>query len=120
MFLGMIGRFRINKRWNKNKRIKLFSSVNGNSGQCLNVNLQTIHLFNHKFQNLTSRETLTKQKKQAEAAAARKRKAGLGGGTCNKKVFEDLERRADEEAARSVIVQCMLTRFDHGDENMYW
>ena len=60
-----------------------------------------------KFQNLTSRETLTKQKKQAEAAAARKRKAGLGGGTCNKKVFEDLERRADEEAARSVTFHCL-------------
>ena len=53
----------------------------------------------------TCRETLSRQKKQAEAAAARKRKAGLGlgGGACNKKVFEDLERRADEEAARFVV-----------------
>ena len=43
-----------------------------------------------------SRETLARQRKQAEAAAARKKKAG----TCNKKFFEDLERRADEAAER--------------------
>lgn len=45
-----------------------------------------------------SSETLAKQKKQADAAAARKRRVGMG--TCNKKIFEDLERRADAEAEK--------------------